>query len=159
MAYTCGRVSGSSESTAVRPERAGHRRRAVRVPDGRRVVSRFRGPLRRRTSHESCAVHAVAERTAAGHSSYHRVSDSRLLYLGYTIYVHRRRHGRFPVSPEIVRFVRVVTTKLNDSHMLVLTETLLSHVIFRSWPSDHYFRSVRWFVCLFVCAEFLLSRL
>ena len=23
-----------------------------------------------------------------------------------------------------------------------------------SWPSDHYFRSVCWFVCLFVCAEF-----
>jgi len=23
-----------------------------------------------------------------------------------------------------------------------------------SRPSDHYFRSVRWFVCLFVCAEF-----
>ena len=25
---------------------------------------------------------------------------------------------------------------------------------FGSRPSDHYFRSVCWFVCLFVCAEF-----
>jgi len=27
-------------------------------------------------------------------------------------------------------------------------------VLFGSWPSDHYFRSVCLFVCLFVCAEF-----
>ena len=27
-------------------------------------------------------------------------------------------------------------------------------LIFGSRPSDHYFRSVCWFVCLFVCAEF-----
>jgi len=26
--------------------------------------------------------------------------------------------------------------------------------LFGSRPSDHYFRSVCWFVCLFVCAEF-----
>jgi len=26
--------------------------------------------------------------------------------------------------------------------------------IIGSRPSDHYFRSVCWFVCLFVCAEF-----
>jgi len=28
-------------------------------------------------------------------------------------------------------------------------------IIIGSRPSDHYFRSVCWFVCLFVCAEFL----
>jgi len=27
-------------------------------------------------------------------------------------------------------------------------------VLVGSRPSDHYFRSVCWFVCLFVCAEF-----
>ena len=27
-------------------------------------------------------------------------------------------------------------------------------VVVGSRPSDHYFRSVCWFVCLFVCAEF-----
>jgi len=25
------------------------------------------------------------------------------------------------------------------------------------WPSNHYFRSVCWFVCLFVCAEFFYA--
>jgi len=30
----------------------------------------------------------------------------------------------------------------------------ISHVDFGSGPSDHYFRSVCWFVCLFVCAKF-----
>ena len=28
------------------------------------------------------------------------------------------------------------------------------NMFFGSRPSDHYFRSVCWFVCLFVCAEF-----
>ena len=31
---------------------------------------------------------------------------------------------------------------------------LLTTKSFGSRPSDHYFRSVCWFVCLFVCAEF-----
>jgi len=29
-----------------------------------------------------------------------------------------------------------------------------SFTVVGSRPSDHYFRSVCWFVCLFVCAEF-----
>jgi len=41
------------------------------------------------------------------------------------------------------------------------------HYIFALWflssigsrPSDHHFRSVCWFVCLFDCAEFFFSRL
>jgi len=39
---------------------------------------------------------------------------------------------------------------LNIVHLtLFILET-----IFGSRPSDHYFRSVCWFVCLFVCGEF-----
>jgi len=39
----------------------------------------------------------------------------------------------------------------------VCCEDAVSVVVFGSRPSDHYFRSVCWFVCLFclfVCAEF-----
>jgi len=38
--------------------------------------------------------------------------------------------------------------------MEVFGDIVNIYYVIGSQPSDHYFRSVCWFVCLFVCAEF-----
>ena len=64
--------------------------------------------------------------------------------------------------PEDLRVVSdpAMFTKQFKTHFSLqcLLELLMCYdilsTVFGSRPSDHYFRSVCWFVCLFVCAEF-----
>ena len=50
----------------------------------------------------------------------------------------------------------VVGPIIAGRHMFVfeVIAGIIHFYIFGLRPSDHYFRSVCWFVCLFVCAEF-----
>ena len=65
------------------------------------------------------------------------------------------------MSVDVSRLIQLVMTKnLNPigtiqtrTRKLIKTAPTVSPKI-GSRPSDHYFRSVCWFVCLFVCAEF-----
>ena len=79
--------------------------------------------------------------------------NSLLRVLTSTPRVHGRVYRPYtrPCVDDLARAVSRLSLKLS---LLLLFKYLNLNIIIGSRPSDHYFRSVCWFVCLFVCAEF-----
>jgi len=74
-------------------------------------------------------------------------------------------HSHQPVlqrlmNAELLLLLLLLVQLLLSAHVELLLHTITSTSTIGSRPSDHYFRSVCWLVCLFVClCRVFLSRL
>ena len=88
----------------------------------------------------------------ARHSSSGRQANFMVLSRGHHLYL-AGRPSRWP-SAHILVNICGFDEQYWKSKNIAVTDRIISKLIrdfFGSRPSDHYFRSVCWFVCLFVC--------